>query len=57
MLVVTDKLDENIFLSSRNLADVLVLETREVDPVSLVRFNNVLLTKRRGRAIRGDAWR
>ena len=44
-LVVTDKLDDNIFLSSRNLADILVLETREVDPVSLVRFNNVLLTK------------
>ena len=45
MLVVTDKLDDNLFLSSRNLTDVLVLETREVDPVSLVRFNNVLLTK------------
>jgi large subunit ribosomal protein L4 len=45
VLVVTDKLDDNVFLSSRNLADVLVLETREVDPVSLVRFNNVLLTK------------
>jgi large subunit ribosomal protein L4 len=45
VLVVTDKLDENLFLSSRNLADVLVLETREVDPVSLVRFNNVLLTR------------
>lgn len=45
VLVVTDKLDDNLFLSSRNLADVLVLETREVDPVSLVRFNNVLLTK------------
>jgi len=45
VLVVTDKLDENLFLSSRNLTDVLVLETREVDPVSLVRFNNVLLTK------------
>ncbi len=44
-LVVTDKLDDNVLLSSRNLADVLVLETREVDPVSLVRFNNVLLTK------------
>ena len=26
-------------------ARVLVLEAREVDPVSLVRFNNVLLTK------------
>ena len=45
VLVVTDKLDDNLFLSSRNLPDVLVLETREVDPVSLVRFNNVLLTK------------
>jgi len=45
VLVVTDKLDDNVFLSSRNLPHVLVLETREVDPVSLVRFNNVLLTR------------
>jgi large subunit ribosomal protein L4 len=45
VLVVTEKLDDNVFLSSRNLPDVLVLETREVDPVSLVRFNHVLLTK------------
>ena len=45
VLVVTDTLDENTLLSSRNLTDVLVLETREVDPVSLVRFNNVLVTR------------
>ncbi len=45
VLVVTEKLDENLFLSSRNLSHVLVLETREVDPMSLVRFNHVLLTK------------
>jgi len=45
VLVVTDKFDDNVFLSSRNLAGVLVLEAREVDPVSLVRFDNVLLTK------------
>jgi len=45
VLVVTEKLDENVFLSSRNLPDVLVLETREIDPVSLVRFSHVLLTK------------
>ncbi|MBS0325368.1 MAG: 50S ribosomal protein L4 [Proteobacteria bacterium] len=45
VLVVTEKLDENLFLSSRNLPDVLVLEAREVDPVSLVRFNHVLLTR------------
>jgi large subunit ribosomal protein L4 len=45
VLVVMDQLDDNVFLASRNLPDVLVLATREVDPVSLVRFNNVLLTK------------
>ncbi|MDQ6619037.1 MAG: 50S ribosomal protein L4 [Pseudomonadota bacterium] len=44
-LLVTDNLDDNLFLSSRNLTDVLVLEAREVDPVSLVRFNNVVLTR------------
>lgn len=45
VLLVTDKLDDNTYLSSRNLPDVLVLATREVDPVSLVRFNNVLVTR------------
>jgi large subunit ribosomal protein L4 len=45
VLLVTDNLDDNVFLSSRNLPNVLVLETREVDPVSLVRFQNVVLTK------------
>jgi large subunit ribosomal protein L4 len=45
VLVVTDKVDANVRLSSRNLQQVLVLEAREVDPVSLVRFENVLLTR------------
>ncbi len=45
VLVVTDNLDQNTLLSSRNLSDVLVLTTRDVDPVSLVRFNNVLVTR------------
>jgi large subunit ribosomal protein L4 len=45
VLVVTDKFDDNVFLSSRNLPGVLVLEAREVDPVSLVRFDNVILTR------------
>jgi large subunit ribosomal protein L4 len=45
VLVVTDKVDANVRLSSRNLARVLVLEAKEVDPVSLVRFENVLLTR------------
>ena len=45
VLVVTEKLDENTFLSSRNLPHVLVLETRHVDPVSLVGFHNVVMTR------------
>ncbi len=35
VLVITDNLDENLWLSSRNLPNVLVLEAKEADPVSL----------------------
>lgn len=45
VLVITDEIDENLFLSSRNLHQVLVLEVHEADPVSLVRFPKVLVTK------------
>lgn len=45
VLLISDKVDENLWLSSRNLPDVLVLEVQHADPVSLVRFPRVLLTK------------
>lgn len=45
VLVITDGLDENLLLSSRNLPHVLVLEVSEADPVSLVRYPRVLVTK------------
>jgi large subunit ribosomal protein L4 len=45
LLVITDELNENLYLSSRNLPNVLVLEAQEADPVSLVRFAKVLVTK------------
>ena len=45
VLVITDSFDENLYLSSRNLPNVLVLEVSETDPVSLVRYPNVLVTK------------
>jgi large subunit ribosomal protein L4 len=45
VLILTDQLDENLFLSSRNLPNVLVLEARHADPVSLMRFERVLMTK------------
>jgi len=45
VLILTDKLDENLYLSSRNLPNVMVLEARHADPVSLMRFEKVLMTK------------
>ena len=45
VLILTDKLDDNLYLASRNLPNVLVLEARHADPVSLMRFENVLVTK------------
>ena len=45
VLVITEEIDENLFLSSRNLHHVLVLSVSEADPVSLVRFPKVLVTK------------
>ncbi len=45
VLVITDNLDENLYLASRNLPHVLVVEPRQADPVSLVHFSNVLITR------------
>ncbi|HKY01310.1 MAG TPA: 50S ribosomal protein L4 [Burkholderiales bacterium] len=45
VLLITDDIDENLYLSSRNLPNVLVLDVSEADPVALVHFKNVLLTK------------
>ena len=45
VLVVTAELEENLYLASRNLPRVLVLEVSETDPLSLIRFPKVLLTK------------
>ena len=45
VLIITDNLDDNLYLSSRNLPDVLVLEAHQADPVSLVRFPSVLVTR------------
>jgi len=44
-LVITDALDENLILASRNLQGVLVVEPRHADPVSLVQYKNVILTR------------
>ncbi|MDR2001004.1 MAG: 50S ribosomal protein L4 [Zoogloeaceae bacterium] len=45
VLIITDSLDDNLMLASRNLPNILVLEVQQADPVSLVRFPKVLMTK------------
>jgi large subunit ribosomal protein L4 len=45
VLVITDEVDENLMLSSRNLPNVEVLAVRNANPVALVRSEKVLLTK------------
>jgi large subunit ribosomal protein L4 len=45
VLVITDSLDENLMLAARNPPNVLVVEPRQADPMSLVFFKKVLITK------------
>ena len=46
VLVITDEVDQNLELSSRNLPNVAVLPVRQTNPVALVRFPHVLLTRK-----------
>ncbi len=45
VLVIADEVDENLFLASRNLPNVLVVEPRYADPLSLVFYKKILVTK------------
>ncbi|MBC5783009.1 50S ribosomal protein L4 [Ramlibacter sp. USB13] len=45
VLVIADEVDENLYLASRNLQNVLVVEPRYADPLSLVHYKKVLVTK------------
>ncbi len=43
-LIVTDSVDENLFLASRNLHKVDVRDVEAIDPVSLIGFDKVVMT-------------
>ena len=45
VMVIAEEVDDNLYLASRNLAHVLVVEPRYVDPLSLVHYRKVLVTK------------
>ncbi|MBA4709962.1 50S ribosomal protein L4 [Aquitalea sp. FJL05] len=44
-LFITRELDENLYLSSRNLPNVLVIEAQQADPYSLLRFKKIVITR------------
>jgi large subunit ribosomal protein L4 len=45
VLIVTDEADDNLYLAARNLPKVAVCDAASADPVSLVGFDKVLMTK------------
>lgn len=44
LLLITDELNDDLYMSSRNLPDVKVLEADHLDPVSLLKYENTLVT-------------
>jgi large subunit ribosomal protein L4 len=44
--VITDEVDPNLELSSRNLPNVAIIAARQANPLALVRFAQVLLTRK-----------
>jgi len=45
VLIITDSVDENVYLATRNLPHVAVVEPRYADPLSLIHYKHVLITK------------
>jgi large subunit ribosomal protein L4 len=50
-LVVTDAMDENLFLAARNLRDITVCTVRSLNPVALVHSEKVILTSQAGKQL------
>ena len=45
VLVITHEIHDNLLLASRNLTNVLIVEPRYADPLALVHYKKVLVTK------------
>ncbi|MCC7135455.1 MAG: 50S ribosomal protein L4 [Nitrosomonas sp.] len=45
VVIITDGFDNNLFLASRNMPSVRVLDFMHIDPISLLRYDNVIFTR------------
>ncbi len=44
VLIITDEISNNLYLSARNIPKVAVVEVGNIDPVNLLKFNKILVT-------------
>lgn len=44
VMLITHEIDDNLYLSSRNIPGIAVVEVKDVDPVSLLRYEKTLIT-------------
>ena len=44
VLIITEAFDEALYLAARNLAGVGIIDVTDIDPVTLIRFDKILLT-------------
>ena len=44
VMIMTEDMNDNLYLSSRNLHNVGICDVNNVDPVSLIRFEKVIMT-------------
>jgi len=52
-LIVTDEVDENLYLAARNIPHVNVLGSKEIDPVSLIAFDKVVMSVAAAKELEG----
>jgi len=45
VMIITESLDQNLYLAARNLKNVMVVEPRYADPVSMIYFDKVVVTR------------
>ena len=53
-LIVTNEVDENLYLAARNIPYVSVLGSTEIDPVSLIAFDKVIMSVAAAKEIEGE---
>lgn len=45
VMIITDFVDNNLYLASRNVPNIKVIEVAHIDPVSLLRYENIIITR------------